>query len=158
MNDRPGNAVMSVPFRVFFALLATAMVAFLIALVAGVANAPGPAADAEPGDETSTAACQAGKIRFTQAEGCMNDGYVEFCIPDDAEALARIRAIDPEITCGPGRGRAGCGSGEQLCLMSVAGDCPPESREAPLSDAGWGRVCALAGLDIVREIVPTWFE
>ncbi len=43
--------------------------------------------------------------------------HYEYCIPDRAEPLATVRAIDPTLEVSRGApGRVGCGAGELLCL------------------------------------------
>lgn len=105
--------------------------------------------------------CPASRIVFTQETGCLNDGYVEFCIPaDDPGALAAVQKITPGVECMGSRGRAGCDlDTEILCLVEVRDHCPSDpDHPRALDDAGWDMVCELAGLPFVREIVPTWYE
>ena len=40
-------------------------------------------------------ACEPAKLAFTQADGCQNDGSVEFCIPPSLENT--VKAIAPSL-------------------------------------------------------------
>jgi hypothetical protein len=101
------------------------------------------------------------KIRFDEARGCSNDGSVEFCIPDDDVALrAGLAAINPDITCAPGNGLAGCAqtTGKLLCFY------PTRFPDQCLSDHGamtietWADMCEIANQSAIAEIVPTILE
>jgi hypothetical protein len=107
--------------------------------------------------------CPTDQISFAQAEGCLNDGSIEFCIPaDDPEVLAQVQAIVPGIECLPYGGRARCNRETQrLCMLSTDGMCitqGPDDSSYAMSDQGWATVCALAALPAVKQIVPTWYE
>lgn len=103
--------------------------------------------------------CPTERLRFTQATGCLNDGSVEFCLPvgDDA-LLAQVLAIAPTVRSAGGAGRAGCAAPtEQLYFLPTTGaDCV--AHHGAMTDRTWERVCRLAALPQIREIVPTWFE
>lgn len=104
-------------------------------------------------------ACATGKLKFTQATGCQNDGSVEFCLPAaDLDSQARAQAVAADLRCAPGGGRARCSAGsELLCFFPTeAGRCV--AVHGALTAAAWAQVCALAALPAVREIVPTFFE
>lgn len=130
---------------------------------------PEPAPSAEPSESASCpatcggeapATCSREKLAFTQADGCVNDGSVEFCLrAGDAseQATATILAIDPSIRCVTGsRGRAGC-DGVPLCTMPLdEAACPV--RHGKLSDAAWARLCNLSNLPWISRIVPTFYE
>lgn len=103
--------------------------------------------------------CPIDKIVFDQAQGCLNDGSVEFCIPsDDPAALQAVRAIDPDILCMQGsHGRAGCDlNHEMLCLTETSPYCVESY--GLINDTGWARICDFARLPFVTRIVPTWYE
>jgi hypothetical protein len=102
--------------------------------------------------------CPAFKIRFTQATGCQNDGSFEFCLADDPVLITEIMQMSPNITCGPGRGRAQCDTEtEVLCMVSTDGLCLPPSH-GPINDAGWQLACDLAAHPAIFQLVPTWYE
>lgn len=102
--------------------------------------------------------CPTDKIAFTQQNGCMNDGSVEFCISNnDAALLSTVQTIAERVTCSSGAGRAGCTSSELLCFYPLeATEC--EAPHGALTDAVWTQLCELAALPEIRELVPTWFE
>ncbi len=100
--------------------------------------------------------CPTAKIAFTQAEGCLNDGSVEFCLPaSDSVALSTVEHIAPDVTCVRAGGRARCDTTtEILCLLPTY--C--SSYDSALTDSGWRAVCDLAALPFIHRIVPTWYE
>jgi hypothetical protein len=102
--------------------------------------------------------CPTDKITFTQAEGCFNDGSVEFCIPaHDPEALQTVLTIAPQTTCIQAGGRARCNvNTELLCMVDTQKMCL--RMESPISEAGWQTICDLAQLSFIRQVVPTWYE
>lgn len=103
-------------------------------------------------------ACVPGKLKFTQATGCKNDGFVEFCLPKmDLPSQAQAMAVAADLQCAPGAGRAGCSASELLCQLPTAG-ARCVAVHGALTDAAWTQVCALSSLPAVREIVPTFFE
>jgi hypothetical protein len=100
-------------------------------------------------------------IKFAQAEACMNDGSVEFCIPaSDPQLPAMLAAISPSITCGTGGGRAGCARTPGLLLCSYPTAFPGQclSQHGEMTAKTWSDMCTIAGLPQVVEIVPTFFE
>ena len=104
-------------------------------------------------------ACPTGKIAFTQADGCSNDGSNEFCIPKgDVATLMEVKRIASAVSCGPGRGRAGCDPTRQdLCFFPT----DPSTCTSPhgaLTDAAWAQHCQIASLPSVPRIVHTFFE
>ncbi|MFP2959650.1 hypothetical protein ACLEPN_17870 [Myxococcus sp. 1LA] len=112
-------------------------------------------------EQTSPAlTCPTHKFAFTQATGCRNDGSVEFCLPTgDAALLARVREIAPTVQPrGPSRGRAGCDAALETLYLFPTGDAECEAHHGALTPDAWGRLCRIAGLPGVREVVPTWFE
>jgi hypothetical protein len=104
----------------------------------------------------ATPACPVDKITFTQDNGCLNDGNVEFCVPArDPAALAAVRRIAPDVTCMQAAARARCDTtAEVLCFFPT--DC--SDHFSPLPDSRWQTVCDLAALPFVRQIIPTWYE
>lgn len=72
--------------------------------------------------------------------------HYEFCIPDRADAVARVKAIDASIAVHRSRGRIGCSSDELLCIGSTH---QPGYRDVLL---------ALAGLPYVTRIEQAFFE
>lgn len=135
----------------------------------GEAEAAPPATSAEPSEPpgdghaeqpSSADECPTAKLRFTKATGCLNDGSVEFCLPvgDDA-LLAQVLVIAPTAhSAGGGGGRAGCSAPtEQLYFLpTTEADCV--ARHGAMTEKTWERVCRVAALPQIREIVPTWFE
>jgi hypothetical protein len=113
----------------------------------------------QPPPTISISQCPTEKIAFTQETGCQNDGYFEFCIPDDdPEALAAVIALAPTVTCLRAGGRAGCHTdSEYLCMVPTRGLCQAGSQGA-MNDQGWQMACNLASLTSVRKVVPTWYE
>jgi len=104
-------------------------------------------------------ACRADKIQFSQAKGCMNDGSNEFCLPSaDAAVLARVQAIAPKASCGPGSGRAHCAGGVELLCTLPTGPAECVAAHGALTDQAWAQHCSLAALPQVKRIVHTWFE
>lgn len=145
--------------------LRTSLQASLVfALVVPACHSQGPVVqtltqDASTTDATSPT-CLTDKLRFTQETACVNDGSVELCIAngDDATRDA-VLAIAPTTVCQAGSaGRAGCDTTtDALCLVPIdPSECT--DRHGAMLEAAWSRICAIAALDAVREIVPTWFE
>ena len=102
------------------------------------------------------------KVEFTQDQGCANDGFVEFCLPDgDEVAFANVQAVAPTAECFPHleiSGRAGCDPAvEYLCMLPIDPDWCVSTFGA-MTDDGWRRICDLAGVPAVAQIVPTFFE
>jgi len=101
------------------------------------------------------------KIMFARTESCVNDGAVEWCIPDrnNAELLATLATISSKIHCALGGGRANCGSGGQL-LCSYPTNYPEEcsSRHGQMTPEVWDDICAVAARSEVVEIVPMFAE
>lgn len=126
----------------------------------GAADLPLPLVDAGADAGADAAlACDTTKIDFTQAQGCQNDGSVEFCLLPTDGGSYQVRLIDPSITCAPGGGRARCDPKvELLCFMPTAGPASCVAPHGAMTDAAWAKVCRLAALSEVRRIVPTWFE
>jgi hypothetical protein len=103
----------------------------------------------------------ADKIKFPQAESCVNDGSVEFCIPGSEPQLRdTLAAISPSITCGQGGGRAGCTRTPGLLLCSYPTTYPDQCLHVhgEMTAKTWSNMCAIAGLPQVVEIVPTFYE
>lgn len=114
--------------------------------------------DAAPvGDQA--AACPVHKIAFTQEQGCQNDGSNEFCVPStDAATRAAVQRIAPAVTCGAGRGRAGCDPTTQRLCSFPTGDRTCTGRHGALTDSAWSQHCQIAALPAIPRIVHTWFE
>jgi hypothetical protein len=113
----------------------------------------------EVGPSSIEATCRWEKIAFSQETGCRNDGAVEFCIPANNQvAEAQVKAIDSTLLCNrlSGGGRAECGTTERLCMLFFSRErCPWGD---PMPDDLWRSVCQLAALDVVANIVPTFYE
>jgi hypothetical protein len=89
----------------------------------------------------------------------VNDGSVEFCLPTGDEALvARVREIAPTIQAGSSRGRAGCNLPAETLYFFPTGEAECVAHHGALVDAAWDKLCRIAALPEVREIVPTWYE
>lgn len=109
--------------------------------------------DAPPAD------CPTHKMSFNQSTSCLNDGFVEFCLPaDDPGALAAVHNITPEIRCRTGRGRARCDlQTDLLCMFPTSGEqC--DRRHGSLHPEPWQELCTIAAMETVQTIVPTWYE
>lgn len=146
----------------------------LVALGLSCVGVP-PSSEPPPEEDSSVAAveqarpavvhavgdCPTSKISFTQQQGCLNDGSVEFCLPkDDPGALARVLAIDSSVRptcCG---GRAGCDLVTEQLYVFPTPDDPAvcTGRHGALTDAAWLRLCQIAAQPEVARIVPTWYE
>ncbi|WP_394843209.1 hypothetical protein LZC95_39935 [Pendulispora brunnea] len=116
------------------------------------ATTPSPAPSGAP-------VCPTQKLAFTQEHACDNDGSVEFCLEaTDTAAQNAVRALAPDVQFQPGsRGRARCSASQTLTLIPLnERDCP--AHHGPASNEAWSRLCALAALGQVREIVATWYE
>ena len=120
-------------------------------------------APAHPDAASEVSTCATGdstKIKFTRAEGCGNDGSVEFCIPsNNADVLARVHAVSTTITCGAGGGRAMCGDPSLLlCTYPTAypGQCV--AQYGAMNDPVWTQMCSLSAFAEIHEIVPTILE
>lgn len=130
---------------------------FLAALLAGCASPPAPQEALAPEPD---GACPTVKMRFTRETSCQNDGTVEFCLPKEAEVIARVRALAPELT-GPvgGSGRIGCDlTREDLYFFPTREDPGCQPPAPGLSDAGWATLCRIAADPAVQRIGPTWYE
>lgn len=101
--------------------------------------------------------CRTDELAFTQANGCGNDGSVEFCIAPELEHA--IALIAPTVTCAPGGGRAQCDPETQLlCAFPTVDASTCVSTHGALTDAAWATVCHLTMLPGVTRIVPTFAE
>ena len=146
-----------------------------VALLGGCA-APPPALDAgtdagavDAGHDAGSDpyAGDGGVIQFTQADGCFNDGSVEFCLPNDQMVLAKVMAINPviyEVLDSRGQptstGRAKCDiTWEHLYFFPT----PPDDTSicltpnGAMSDAAWNQILELAKIPEIRAIVPTFY-
>jgi hypothetical protein len=135
----------------------------IITVLAGCAehgsSTGGPADGAQP--PPTCAVGDATKIKFTQDQGCGNDGGVEFCIPDnDAVLRTQLTAISSTITCAAGGGRAGCLAvpGLLLCSYPTAFPAQCTSTHGAMTDDVWGDMCQISSLPQITEIVPTILE
>ena len=147
-----------------------ALLALALALALGcgddTADAPvtgdAPATtDATPLDDAPAGACPTAEIKFTQATGCVNDGAVEFCIPDgNARLVAQLEAYEMAISCAPGGGRADCLATPNLLLCFYPTRFPQqcEAMHGAMTDPTWQDMCAIAALPEVTAIVPTILE
>ena len=107
--------------------------------------------------EAEADTCPAGKLAFTRATACQNDGSVELCLPRDAQVVERVRALAPELR-GPmgSSGRARCDlTKEDLYFFPMPEACR-ETRELP--EETWETLGRIAADPAVRCIVPTWYE
>lgn len=102
------------------------------------------------------AGCRAEELMFTQADGCANDGSVEFCIPPLLEPA--VTAIAPTVTCAVGIGRAGCDPATQRLCSFPTGVATCTAPHGALTDAAWDTLCGLTMLPEVTAIVPTILE
>jgi len=131
----------------------------LVVSSSACASPPGDSPVEVPSAPAPAAACPTSELQFTKETGCLNDGSVEFCLPSGDEALlAEVRAIAPTVEVGSSRGRAGCNlPAETLHFFPTSGaECV--AHHGALVDAAWDKLCRIAALPEVREIVPTWYE
>jgi hypothetical protein len=101
------------------------------------------------------------KILFTQADGCTNDGAVEFCIPAaNAQLRTAIETISADMVCAPGGGRARClaSPGLLLCTYPTAYPAQCVASDGAMTDAVWADMCEIAAQPPIVEIVPMWGE
>jgi hypothetical protein len=123
-----------------------------------------PAVDAPPSHEPDSAVggvCHTEKIAFTQADGCGNDGGVEWCIPDNDAALqTQLATISSSIHCAPGGGRAMCSARPSLLLCSYPTAFPAQcsTDHGATTDEVWRDMCEIAALPQVTMIVKTILE
>jgi hypothetical protein len=103
--------------------------------------------------------CKDEKFTFTQETGCSNDGSLEFCIPnsDATELITELQVISADITCFAGTGRAQCTEEEQLCFFPTGEDLCDDLYGA-LNYDGWDLICRISEIEIIDEIVPTFYE
>jgi hypothetical protein len=105
---------------------------------------------------TDCSGCRPDKMKFTQSNGCDNDGSVEFCIPPSLRAA--VQSIADTLHCAPGGGRAMCDPTTQLLCQypTVGGACA--SPRGALSEDAWREICQISTLQPITAIVPTIFE
>jgi len=134
--------------------------AFLLVVSLSIcASPPGEASIESPASPAPAASCPTAELAFTQANGCLNDGSVEFCLPKGDEALlARVRKIAPTIRAGASRGRAGCDVPAETLYFFPTGEAECVARHGALVDSAWEKLCRLAALPEIQKIVPTWYE
>jgi hypothetical protein len=115
--------------------------------------------DASP-DAVVPVSCQLRKLSFTQAQGCGNDGSVEFCIPNDATAMAKVKQIATDANCFAGGGRAQCNltPNQLLCFVPTTFPAHCVTQHGALSSQRWDTVCKLSSLPEIVQIVHTIFE
>jgi hypothetical protein len=124
------------------------------------ATADAPALPDAASQSSTCATGDATKIKFTRANGCGNDGSVEFCIPsNNADVLARVNAVSTTITCSAGGGRAMCNDASLLLCTyptAVPGQC--EAQYGAMNDPTWTQMCSLSAFAEIHAIVQTIFE
>lgn len=101
--------------------------------------------------------CPSGKLAFTRATACQNDGSVELCLPREEQVVQRVRALAPELQ-GPvgGGGRARCDlQREDLYFIPMPETC---RETGTLPEETWAMLCRVAADPAVARIVPTWYE
>ncbi len=134
--------------------------ALLLTACSHTAAPSGTPVDAATSVDSTVTGCKLAKLAFTQAQGCANDGGVEFCIPNTPSAVAAVTAITADTTCVAGGGRAGCLATPNLLLCSKPTTFPAhcETTHGALNAATWATLCQLADLPMVTQIVATIFE
>lgn len=133
----------------------------MVAAVGCGGHGSGGGYDGRPVDGLNAARCPGEKLKFSREASCLNDGSVEFCIPDNEPSLlTQISAISSTIRCTPGGGRANCLRMPGLLLCSYPTRFPAEciSLHGAMTEAVWSDICAIAEFPQVLEIVPTFFE
>ena len=68
------------------------------------------------------------------------------------------KRIVSTVTCGPGRGRAGCGPTRQDLRFFPTETSTCTIPHGALTDAAWTQHCQIAALPSVPQIVHTFFE
>lgn len=132
--------------------------AFFVCLAA-CASPSGDASVESPASGEAAATCPTEELLFTQANGCMNDGSVEFCLPTgDEDLVARVKEIAPTIQAGSTKGRAGCNVPAETLYFFPTGPAECVAPHGALVDAAWEKLCRIAALPEVKKIVPTWYE
>jgi|GEM_PF-2186020 len=118
-----------------------------------------PMVDAAP-PTVDAAACLVDRIKFTQLDGCANDGSVELCVPNnDPSLIDQLTTIAPGLTCIAGQGRARCSTAELLCFDPTTFPNQCITDHGALTDDAWRAICNIAALlQPGHLIVPTIFE
>lgn len=102
------------------------------------------------------------KLLFTQADGCRNDGSVEFCVAKaDAALQTQVKRIAPSVRTGRSRGRVGCEpEKEVIYFFPTPGHDTAvcTGRHGALTDRAWRQLRELAALEGIRRIAATWYE
>lgn len=106
-----------------------------------------------------TQSCAMTKFSFTQATGCANDGWVEFCAKKSGAAvLSRLRSIAPQLVITEGViGNSGCSEADDYhvtYLLDVGAECTEQY--GALSSSSWERLCSMAALPETSHFVPGW--
>jgi hypothetical protein len=113
----------------------------------------------ESGESAICAASAAKKIAFTQKAGCLNDGYVEFCVGvEDAALQTKIEKLEPNVVFLRAHGRAGCDLDTQRLGLYPTREAQCVTPHGALDDATWANLCAIASEPTIEKIVPTFFE
>jgi hypothetical protein len=138
---------------------ALALAIVVVMCLSSCAAPPGNSTVEPPSTPDPVTSCPTNELAFTQETGCVNDGSVEFCLPTGDEALvARVQEIAPTIQAGSSQGRAGCNLPAETLYFFPTGEAECVAHHGALVDAAWDKLCRIAALPEVREIVPTWYE
>ncbi|GMU60439.1 MAG: hypothetical protein AMXMBFR34_22020 [Myxococcaceae bacterium] len=121
-----------------------------------LADGGGQALDRVDGGGVGAKSCS-GKITFTQAEGCLNDGALELCATDDAATEAELAKVVPGVYRVGTPGRSRCLPPKTAYLWPLApGHCV--SYHGAMTDEAWAAVCALAVQPQVSQVSAWWAE
>ncbi len=159
-NRSKSPAQRQIEYRVDMLKSCLATVVLIAAACSHTVAPTGSTVDAPIIVDTAVTGCKLAKIAFTQAQGCANDGSVEFCIPNNASAVAAVTAIAADTSCAAGGGRAGCLATPNLLLCSKPTMFPAhcDATHGALSASTWATLCQIAELPMVTQIVATILE
>ena len=100
------------------------------------------------------------KIKFPREQSCVNDGSVEWCIPDnDPQLVTTLTSISSTIACSSGGGRAMCYTGGKLlCFYPTSYPDQCLSQHGEMKPEVWDDICEVAAQSQITEIVATFAE
>jgi hypothetical protein len=121
---------------------------------------PSPQAANPPSNGDPQVVCDMAKFSFTQAAGCVNDGWVEFCADKGgAPVTTALRSIAPDVQITEGEiGHAGCDEVNDYHVTEPLHDGDCMAPHGALTDDAWGRFCALSQLQATKHFVPGFAE
>ena len=117
---------------------------------------------ARPGTALTADGCVASKLRFTRAQACWNDGWIELCAEraGGTPLVNELRQIAPTIFISDSpMGRVGCNPATELTAFYAfdrAQACEADGATMRLS--AWETVCRLSAVEGTRIFVPGFGE